>query len=285
VRAQDYDARTDGDFNPAVYPLLKLWGLDAGSINFAHEEVPTPDEIAAVLPLCDYGKVEFYREDGLCYAKKAAGFEGLQLDFGAQSKGYITDRAIELFGAAGIAAASLNIGGNLYVYKSMPAEDMKSFSPWWVSVTDPAAADRRFVSLLCDDEAAVTSGDYERSFTLDGVVYPHILDPHSGIPIGVHYDETENRYVNDAAGLRSVTNFDPSAEKADVYATVGLLRGEARCLAMLEQMNAEDPLFKSLVFTYGTRMVYAAVGGLRRNPDRPGGSIGGYEPVRPGLVL
>ena len=72
---------------------------------------------------------------------------------------------------------------------------------------------------------AVTSGDYERFYEVDGVRYHHILDPRTGYPARV--------------GLRSVTLIGESALSLDALSTAVFVLGAEAGLSLLREFDAE----------------------------------------------
>ena len=75
--------------------------------------------------------------------------------------------------------------------------------------------------------AIVTSGDYERFFTLDGKRYAHIIDPRTGYPV---------------EGLKSVSVLCPDAELADALATAVFVLGKEEGLRLINQLTGVECL-------------------------------------------
>ena len=66
----------------------------------------------------------------------------------------------------------LNVGGNIRIIGTRP-----DGTGWKTGVRDPKNPDAGFCAkLLLSDTSCVTSGIYERYFTVDGVRYHHIID-------------------------------------------------------------------------------------------------------------
>jgi thiamine biosynthesis lipoprotein len=80
-----------------------------------------------------------------------------------------------------------------------------------VGVRHPRAVDATIATMLLDDEAVATSGDYERYFEVDGRRYCHLLDPQSGMPV--------DRW-------QSASVVAPLAILAGSYATIAMLDGD-----------------------------------------------------------
>ncbi len=76
----------------------------------------------------------------------------------------------------------------------------------------------------------MTSGDYERYFTVAGQRYHHLLDPQTGMP---------------ARGLTSVTIVAPNAFTADVYSTAVFVMGQERGMALVESL----PELEAIIIT------------------------------------
>ncbi len=122
------------------------------------------------------------------------------IDVGAVGKGYATEKAAEVLKARGCDSYVLNIGGNIRIIGTKP-----DGSGWRTGVKDPKDPDSSFVVVLnLSDTSCVTSGSYERYFTLDGVKYSHIIDKDTLYPAS-YYD--------------SVTVVTPSSALADTLST------------------------------------------------------------------
>ena len=163
--AEEYSAATGGAFDVTVAPVADAWG-------FTKEEkhVPAQSELDALLPLVGSGHVHL-SEDGLELD------EGTQIDLGGIAKGYAADRTAALLAENGVAAASVSLGGNIYVRGCKP-----DGSAWRVGIQDPARSGGFAGVLSLTDAFAVTSGGYQRYFEQDGKTYHHILDPATGWP-------------------------------------------------------------------------------------------------------
>ena len=137
-----------------------------------------------------------------------------RLDVGAVAKGY----------AAGQVAAAmpegmiLSVGGNVCATGPKP-----DGSPWVVGVDDPDG-DGYLQTLAITREAVVTSGDYQRYYTVDGVAYPHIIDPSTGWPA---------RY------WRAVTVVGGDSGTADALSTALFTMDRTAGAALLEEYGAQ----------------------------------------------
>ena len=201
--ALDLWTLTAGRFDPTVGILRRAWDFKAG-------RVPSPAELAALLPLVDARAVR------LRSGTVALGKVGMELDLGGVGKEYAVDRVAELLSDEGVDSAIINFLGDVRTLGRRG-----DGQPWSVGVLDPFQPGRCLLAIRIGEGAGIaTSGDYERGFTQDGVRYHHLLDATTGQP---------------ARGLRSVTVVAPTAFLAGQLATAAFLLGPAQGLRLLEE--------------------------------------------------
>lgn len=180
---------TEGRFEPRIGALVKLWGFD--DAEHLRETPPGPREIDR--HLLDLEAAPDY--DGGAFYGPAP---GIAWDFGGIGKGFVIDRALARFVAAGFRHVSIDAGGNLAV------RGRYKHRRWHTGIRDPRSDDAHAPQLLAhfdiEDEAVITHGDDQRGFTYQGQRYGHLLDPQTGWP---------------AQGLRSLTVVHPDAALAD----------------------------------------------------------------------
>lgn len=206
-----YD-QTDGRVNAAMGSVLKLW----------HESrtVGTDDPEAAALP----------EEAALREAAEHISFDGVvidtekrtvflsdplqRLDVGAVAKGY----AAELVRRSAPSGYLISVGGNLCA--NGPRADG---TPWVVGLENPDGGDYLH-TLNVSGGCVVTSGDYQRYYTVNGVRYHHIIDPQTLMP---------SRY------WRSVTILCEDSGLADALSTALFLMPQAEGQRLLDHYHAE----------------------------------------------
>lgn len=120
------------------------------------------------------------------------------LDVGAVGKGYAAEQAARLLSQRGCTGYVLDIGGNLRMVGAKPDGET-----WVTGIRDPNG-DGYAATVRLSDTACVTSGAYERFFTVDGKRYHHIIDPDTLYP---------------AEGFSSVTVITPDSALADALST------------------------------------------------------------------
>ncbi len=133
----------------------------------------------------------------------------LRLDVGAIAKGYAVEMITRELRESGITSYVLNIGGNISAIGSKP-----NGKAWSTGITNPdKSSDQAFVcKVKLRDVACVTSGDYERFFTVDGVKYHHIIDPETLMPADYFSSVTIIAKDSAIADMLSTTLFCMSYE-------------------------------------------------------------------------
>ncbi len=165
---------TGGEVNVAMGAVLSIW----------HEHRTAEGE--KTLP--DMNELRFAAEhtdiDDLVIDRTAGTAELLdpemRLDVGAMAKGYAVERAAEYLYSDRADGFVINAGGNLRTIGKKP-----DGTEWKSAVRNPDLSDyeNRYVySFFFSDGSAVTSGDYERFFVVDGVRYHHIIDGDTLMP-------------------------------------------------------------------------------------------------------
>ena len=187
--ALDYCKLTDGAFNPAMHPIMRLWGFTTDEF-----KVPTEESIKKTLKLAKPDKISLKEN------KATFKLNGLEVDLGGIAKGYTSSQLIKIFKDSGVTSGLINLGGNVQTLGLKP-----DGSEWNVAINHPYSESGYLGILKTHDKAVITSGDYERNFIENGRVYHHIIDPSTGYP-------AEN-------GLASVTIVAEDGTLADALST------------------------------------------------------------------
>jgi thiamine biosynthesis lipoprotein len=139
----------------------------------------------------------------------------MRLDVGAIAKGWATqqvsDNAPE--------GLLLSVGGN--VCATGPKDE--SGTPWVIAIQDPDS-DGYLHTIYVSGGSVVTSGDYQRTYTVDGKSYHHIIDPDTLYP---------SEY------WRAVTVVCADSGLADALSTALFLLPQEDGLALLERFGAK----------------------------------------------
>ncbi|MCX7605367.1 MAG: FAD:protein FMN transferase [Bryobacteraceae bacterium] len=164
-------AATCGWFDPTLGRLIQLWG-------HGPEPAPgLPDEAAlsAAVDRCGWQKLR------LDAARKAAWQPGgLELNLGGIAKGFAVDAVAAWLRRCGVAAALVEIGGELSGFGVKP-----DGLPWWVALEAPlhASGSTAETVLALHECAVATSGDWVQRRWLGSRSVSHLIDPTRGAPI------------------------------------------------------------------------------------------------------
>lgn len=199
-------------FNPAIGPLVELWGFGPKVTIKNFTSIPDKAAIRQALRLIDFNAVQ--NQGQLVYKSSA-----VKIDFSAVAKGYAVDQIAQLLQDFNIEHFMVEIGGEL-----VTAGDNASATAWKIGVEKPDALVGTVSDVLALHTAALaTSGDYRNFFELDGRRYSHTIDPRTGYPVAHH--------------LASVTVITDSSAAADAWATALMVLGEEEGLALAEKFK------------------------------------------------
>ena len=134
---------------------------------------------------------------------------------GAIAKGY----ALEQVCKTAPEGLLISVGGN--VRATGPKPDGGS---WVVGIQNPTGEEGYLHTVEVQDISVVTSGDYQRYYTVDGVSYHHIIDPETLYPGRL---------------WRAVTVLCPDSGLADGLSTALFLLPQAEGQALLDKFGCE----------------------------------------------
>src|SRR5699024_5039639 len=108
-----------------------------------------------------------------------------KIDLGGIAKGYIADQLKEYLTSAGVRHALINLGGNV-----LTLGGRYDGSDFRIGIQKPFSEDGTVLGTVSvSDSSVVSSGDYERYFEKDGIIFHHILDPDTGYPVNNDLDQ------------------------------------------------------------------------------------------------
>ncbi len=211
-----FSERTDGAFDPAIGPVVRLWNIGTDEAS-----VPAPADIQTALTLVSWKDIAVDAQKGTVFLAR----KGMRIDLGAIAKGYAADEVARIVARRGIKRAMIDLGGNIYaVGEKAPG------TPWVIGIRDPKTSHGLAVaSLRAKNSSIVTSGIFERYFEKDGVHYHHIIDPQTGYP-----------KTNE---LLSVTIVAQSSMNADALSTSAFLLGIAKGLELVSTVPGAEAIF------------------------------------------
>lgn len=194
---------SDGAFDPTLGPLVDLWGFGSAG---TPRRVPAAADIARERQRTGWQRLQC-RDDGRQLLQPG----GVQLDLSAIAKGHGVDVVSAHLRERGVAAALVEVGGEIHGYGRKP-----DGQPWRVLVEsdldeDASVEDLPPRVLELDGLAVATSGDRWHRFDEAGTRYAHTFDPRSGMPV--------------AHAAASVTVLAADAMHADAWATALTVMG------------------------------------------------------------
>lgn len=206
---------TDGAFDPALGPVVQLWGIGTD-----RPRVPSEKELSAAVGLSGWRRLQM--EPGKARLSRV----GEALELGGIVKGYAADELRRFFEEKGISGGVIDLGGNVLTFGKKP-----DGSAWRIGVQDPGLGRGKPLGVLTLNRnvSVVTSGVYERFFTENGVTYHHIFDPATGYPV--------------ATDLSSVTVLSDRSIDGDALSTALFVLGQERAMKLVESLPGVDALF------------------------------------------
>lgn len=163
---------TNHKVNIALGSVLSLWheAREDGLYDPINAYLPDMDELILASKHTDLDKVIVDDINNTVFFEDP----NIKLDVGAIAKGYATQKAIENVNISLL----ISVGGNVASTKSKP-----DGSPWVVGLQDTQKSEGNYKQkVVLDKGAVVTSGDYQRYYEVDGVLYHHIIDPDTLMP-------------------------------------------------------------------------------------------------------
>lgn len=206
--ALDVCEQSGGALDITIAPVSRLWDFDE------NPHVPDSGQIARFLEYIDYTDLSLLG-DGTAALRSY----NTAIDLGAVGKGAACDAAVAAYQSCGVSRAVVAVGGSIGLYGEKPLH-----TPWNIAVRDPNS-EGSLGTLALSAGFLSTSGDYEKTFTEDGVTYHHILDPSTGYPA--------------ESGLSSVTVFSSGGALSDALSTACFILGAEDSLALLSHYDAE----------------------------------------------
>ncbi|MFK8038744.1 MAG: FAD:protein FMN transferase [Crocinitomicaceae bacterium] len=236
--------KTNGAFDPSVYPLLEIWGFFK---NFSD----IPDSIAVENVLKNVSFEDKYHfmfmpsNTSGELSKITKRTSNFKLVFNAIAQGQAVDVICNYLERKGARNYFVEIGGEV---KVKGVNDQGKI--WTIGIDKPIEnsnkQNRELINIIeLENKSVATSGNYRQFYEKNGVKYSHTLNPKTGYPVNHH--------------LLSATVVTNSCALADAYATAFMVMGPKKSIDFIED-NPELDLDIFLIFndnqgvmkTYGT---------------------------------
>jgi thiamine biosynthesis lipoprotein len=181
---------SDGTVNVAFGAVLEVWHdyREAGTDDPENAEIPPIENLKEKAKHTDISKMIIDESASTVYLEDPE----MSLDVGAIAKGYATEQVALLAMGRGYTNGLLSVGGNVRsigskgygVTDANEGTDVGADDSWNVGIQNPEKeSEEKYLYILnLEDLSLVSSGDYERYYTVDGVEYHHIIDPSTLMP-------------------------------------------------------------------------------------------------------
>lgn len=247
--ARDTQASLCGRVNIAMGAVLRLWhdAREGGAT------LPDAQSLASAARHVDMANVIIDEQAGTVYFADPE----LSLDLGAVAKGYAAERVAQWMLQSEMPSFIISAGGN--VRCGQKPQDGRA--RWGVSIQDPGDINGTpgtgYVDVLyLTDLSIVTSGDYQRYYTVDGMRYHHLIDPDTLYP---------------AAYMRSVTIVTQDSGLADALSTAVFLMPYAQGRAFVDALDGVEAYWilmdGTVQYTDGLRTMLASQGASARTAE------------------
>lgn len=216
-----YGELSEGKFDITIGKLSDLWDISTKALLEETDAsmIPVKEDIASALATIDYHNIRIERNEVTLLDPNT------KLDLGGIAKGYIADRMKAFLNEKGFTNGFINLGGNFLALG--PKENGDAYT---VGIQKPFAEDGSAIaSIEVTDETVVSSGIYERYFTVDDTLYHHILDTSTGYP-----------YRNNLLGVTIITE---NSVDGDALSTTCFSLGLEDGMALIESLPDTEAVF------------------------------------------
>lgn len=211
----EYGDISHGYFDITIASASELWNFTDNE----EKELPDPETLAEAVTHIDYHNVKVEGNTVTLTDPMA------KIDLGGIAKGYIADCLKEYLESEGVEHALINLGGNM-----LAVGERYDGTPFRVGLQKPFEPDGTTIAVLdVNDQSVVTSGNYERYFEKDGIIYHHILDPSTGYPV-------QNN-------LYQVTIISDSSVDGDALSTTCYALGLEKGMELIRNLDDVEAVF------------------------------------------
>jgi thiamine biosynthesis lipoprotein len=209
-----YNVLTGGKVNVAMGSVLQLWheARNDSVQDPVDAYLPEEEKLREAAMYTDLDCIEIDEEASTVFITDAR----VQLDVGAVAKGWAVQRVCEETPEGLL----ISVGGNVFATGTKD----ETGTPWVVGIQDPRDATKNLHTLYVTEGSLVTSGDYQRTYAVNGELYHHIIDPATLYP-GTFWS--------------SVTILCEDSGLADALSTALFLMDQEEGQKLLDQFDAK----------------------------------------------
>ena len=170
IDCKHYYELTSGKVNVAMGSVLSLWH-EARAEGLRDPRAAKLPDRAALTEAAAHTDIEAIVIDERSSTVYLSDPE-VRLDVGAVAKGWATQRVAENAPSGML----ISVGGNVCA-----TGPKNGASPWVIGIQNPQG-EGNLHTLYLEEGTVVTSGDYQRTYWVDGKQYHHIIDPETQMP-------------------------------------------------------------------------------------------------------
>lgn len=208
-RAKKISRLTEGSFDISFASMNPIWKFDK-----TEHELPSEEIVAKAHALIDWNKIVLNDSETSVFLSE----KGMKIGFGAIGKGYAANQAKAVMQQIpDLMGGLVNASGDLTAWGVAPNNDA-----WTIQISDPVDKTKTLAWIALEEMAIVTSGNYEKYFTSNGVRYAHIINPKTGYP---------------TTKIKSASVVCPNAEVADALSTSLFVLGKEQGLALINKLE------------------------------------------------
>lgn len=176
------NAETGGAVNVAMGAVLSLWHdyREAGVNDPENAVLPPMELLREAEKHTDVNDIVIDEAASTVYLRDPE----MRLDVGSTAKGYAAEQVALYAQSLGVTSLLLSVGGNVRAIGEKRETDSGGGMRWNIGIQNPdkESAQTELFHVLVSDMAVVSSGVYERYYTVDGKKYHHIIDPDTLMP-------------------------------------------------------------------------------------------------------
>lgn len=199
---------TDGKMNVAMGSVLSIWHTyrEKGIEDPYEAKLPPMDELQEAAKHMDIHQVVIDREASTVYLQDP----DMSLDVGSIAKGYAVEQVCQKMAEEGMDHTLVSVGGNIRAIGGKPEGEA-----WAVGVQNPDIhSEQEYLHRVSiNNQSLVTSGVYQRYYTVDGKEYHHIISPDTLMPLNEFQSVTMLCADSGRADCLSTAVFNMSLEE------------------------------------------------------------------------
>ena len=167
--------------NMAFGPVLEIWHgyREEGLKDPKTAKLPKMEDLRKANEYTSIDKVILNEAELTVFLED----KNMKLDLGATSKGFASQLIMDKVKEKGCKSAILSAGGNII---ALGKPMLKDRDKWGIGIQNPNLKENAKKPIIEEiqgtDLTVVTSGNYQRFYTVDGKDYNHIIDPKTLMP-------------------------------------------------------------------------------------------------------